>query len=78
MARRRRAAPAACDGLGIDGDEDVISADLATTGQDLARFRNLLVHGYAVVDDTHVASIVRDRRDDPRSIAAALAACADD
>ena len=37
---------------------------LATTCADIARFRNLLVHGYAKVDDDRVVTILHDHLDD--------------
>lgn len=60
--------------LAILGDAEILAPELADTAQDIARFRNLLVHGYAAVDDTRVAQIVGDRRGDLRAIAARLAA----
>lgn len=41
--------------------------------QDMARFRNLLVHGYARVDDDRVVSILRTRLDDLDAFRRALA-----
>jgi uncharacterized protein YutE (UPF0331/DUF86 family) len=41
-----------------------------------ARFRNLLVHGYAKVDDTRVVEILRDRVDDLAAFRIALARAA--
>jgi uncharacterized protein YutE (UPF0331/DUF86 family) len=41
--------------------------------RDTARFRNLLVHGYAKVDDTRVVEILRDRVDDLAAFRVALA-----
>lgn len=62
------------DAFRILGDAEILAPELADTAQDIARFRNLLVHGYAAVDDTRVAQIVGDRRGDLRAIAARLAA----
>lgn len=55
------------------GEAGVLDPDLVDTAQDMARFRNLLVHGYAVVDDSRVADIVREGRQDLRRTAAAIA-----
>jgi uncharacterized protein YutE (UPF0331/DUF86 family) len=44
--------------------------------RDTARFRNLLVHGYARVDDTRVVEILRDRVDDLAAFRIALARAA--
>jgi uncharacterized protein YutE (UPF0331/DUF86 family) len=38
-----------------------------------ARFRNLLVHGYAEIDDTRVVDILQERVDDPAAFRSALA-----
>jgi uncharacterized protein YutE (UPF0331/DUF86 family) len=42
----------------------VVDSGAAADLRDTARFRNLLVHGYAKVDDTRVVEILRDRVDD--------------
>ena len=44
--------------------------------RDTARFRNLLVHGYAKVDDTRVVEILRNRVDDLAAFRTALARAA--
>lgn len=41
-----------------------LEADLAEALADAARFRNLLVHGYAEVDDRRVVEITRTRLED--------------
>jgi uncharacterized protein YutE (UPF0331/DUF86 family) len=41
-----------------------LPTDLAETFGDIARFRNLLVHGYADVDDERVLQILGGRLDD--------------
>lgn len=46
------------------GDAGWLPTDLAETFGDIARFRNLLVHGYADVDDERVLQILDDRLDD--------------
>ena len=53
------------DPMELLGDDDL-----------LARFRNLLVHGYAKVDDTRVVEILRDRVDDLTAFRTALARAA--
>lgn len=44
--------------------------------RDTARFRNLLVHGYARTDDTRVVEILRSRVDDLAAFRTALARAA--
>lgn len=41
-----------------------VSQGMVPTLQEMARFRNLLVHGYADVDDRLVVEILRSRLDD--------------
>jgi uncharacterized protein YutE (UPF0331/DUF86 family) len=53
-----------------------LDADLATRGREMARFRNLLVHGYADVDDDRVRKILATRLDELRDLASALATLA--
>jgi uncharacterized protein YutE (UPF0331/DUF86 family) len=50
--------------------DDRLAADLA----DMARFRNLLVHGYARVDDRVVVKILRSRLGDIDAFVQAVAA----
>lgn len=47
--------------------------DLASMLSDAARFRNLLVHGYADVDDGRVLEIARTRMADLRAFVAVMA-----
>ena len=54
-------------------EHGVVDPDLGRRLQDLARFRNLLVHQYADVDDRRVVEIARTRLDDLSDAAAALA-----
>jgi len=46
------------------GEAGWLPTDLAETFGDIARFRNLLVHGYADIDDERVLQILDDRLDD--------------
>ena len=46
------------------GNAGWLPTDLAETFGDIARFRNLLVHGYAEIDDDRVLQILDDRLDD--------------
>jgi len=40
-------------------EEDVIGKELATKLEDMARFRNLLVHRYGEIDNERVLEIVK-------------------
>ena len=51
-----------------------ISADLAPRLRDMARFRNLLVHGYAAIDLRRVEEIVRHHLGDLEELVAAVRA----
>ncbi len=42
-------------------DGGLLHPDAAVQLRDMARFRNLLVHGYAKVDDHRVVEILRSR-----------------
>lgn len=61
------------EAFAILGENGVLSDDLAGRLQDAARFRNLLVHGYAVVDDDRVREILRTRLDDLEAFRRSLA-----
>jgi uncharacterized protein YutE (UPF0331/DUF86 family) len=50
-----------------------LPGDAVTSLQAMARFRNLLVHGYAIVDDHRVVSILRSGPADLRRFVAELA-----
>ena len=45
-------------------EEGVVSATLLPTLLDMARFRNLIVHDYARIDDARVYGILKKRLDD--------------
>lgn len=62
------------DAFAVLGEEGLVDPELASTGGDMARFRNLLVHEYAQVDDDRVLEILRKGREDLRRFAAAAAA----
>lgn len=52
------------DAFTVLGEEDLISPEHQAALEDAARLRNLLVHGYATVDDDRVVAILRSRLDD--------------
>lgn len=52
------------DAFVVLGDAGILEPDLVPRLQALARFRNLLVHGYAAVDDGRVVEILRTELDD--------------
>jgi len=53
-------------------EEGVVSDDLLTTLLDMARFRNLIVHDYARIDDAKVYSILKKRLGDFDAFAQAV------
>ncbi len=55
------------------GEARLLEQALASRLQDAARFRNLLVHGYAEIDDARVREILRTRLDDLEQLRVALA-----
>ena len=57
-------------------DASLLDGSTAADLRDTARFRDLLVHGYAKVDDTRVVDILRDRVDDLAAFRTALARAA--
>lgn len=59
-------------------DAELLAAPTAAELRDTARFRNLLVHGYAQVDDERVVEILKTRLDDLDRFRVALAAAARD
>jgi len=46
------------------GEEEILSADLLSNLVNMAKFRNLIVHDYASIDDQIVFSILQRRLDD--------------
>jgi uncharacterized protein YutE (UPF0331/DUF86 family) len=74
-ARTAQKAPedyAACFG-GLS-EAGIIAADLAGRLQRMARFRNLLVHGYWKIDYSRVHAILQEDLADLRAFASAMAA----
>jgi uncharacterized protein YutE (UPF0331/DUF86 family) len=57
-------------------DAALLDPSTAADLRDTARFRNLLVHGYARVDDTRVVDILRERVGDLAAFRTALARAA--
>ena len=60
-ARGLRAPASFADGFSVLAENGMLDGELAVSLGDLARFRNLLVHGYADVDDGRVLDILRTR-----------------
>jgi uncharacterized protein YutE (UPF0331/DUF86 family) len=58
-SNRLRPAETYADAFVALAEAEVVPADLARRMADMARFRNLLVHGYAIVDDRRVVEVVR-------------------
>lgn len=66
------------DAFRVLGDADILDSPLAERLQAMARFRNLLVHEYADVDDTRVHGFMRkDLQDLDRFASAILVAFRD-
>ena len=59
-----RAATSFADSFVVLGESGHLEAGLVERLQDMARFRNLLVHGYAVVDDTRVIEVLKTHLED--------------
>ena len=64
------------DVFAVLADASLLDRSTAADLRDTARFRNLLVHGYARVDDTRVVEILRGRVDDLAAYRTALARAA--
>lgn len=62
------------DAFTVLGESGILPAELTIRLEDAARFRNLLVHGYAVIDDGRVREILRSRIDDLAQVRSILAA----
>lgn len=61
------------DVLRVLAEEGVLPQDFLPTMLDMTRFRNLIVHDYARVDDAKVYAILRHRLADFDAFAAAIA-----
>jgi uncharacterized protein YutE (UPF0331/DUF86 family) len=48
----------------IQGEEKVLEINLANRLEDMARFRNLLVHRYGKVDDERFLNIIKTKIED--------------
>lgn len=64
------------DVFSVLADAGLLDPTIAADLRDTARFRNLLVHGYAKVDDTRVVEILQERVDDLAAFRTALARAA--
>ena len=62
------------DTFRVLGEEGVVSNELLPRLTEMARFRNLLVHIYAKIDDAKVYGILKNRLGDFDAFAAAIAA----
>jgi uncharacterized protein YutE (UPF0331/DUF86 family) len=76
LSERLRAATSFADSFVVLGESGHLDADLVERLKKMARFRNLLVHGYVAVDDARVVEILQSQLDDlerfRRSIARAI------
>ena len=61
------------DTFSVLGSAAYVAPETVPTLQDMARFRNLLVHGYQRVDDDRVVEILRSRLDDLDAFRASIA-----
>lgn len=59
-----RAPASFADSFAVLGEAGFVDPGLVPALQEMARFRNLLVHGYLRVDDRRVAEILRTRLGD--------------
>jgi len=75
VSRNALRAPASfADAFTVLHEAGVLDQRLAADLADMARFRNLLVHGYARVDDRVVVRILRSRLGDIDAFVRAVAA----
>lgn len=72
-SERLRAAVDFADAFVVLGEAGMLPTELVFRLQDMARFRNLLVHGYARVDDRRVVEVLRTRLGDLQGFRTALA-----
>lgn len=71
-SERLRAPTTYADAFAVLGEAGLLDGALAATAQEIARFRNLLVHGYAEVDDERVVTLLMTRLDDLDALRKAL------
>ncbi len=64
------------DAFTVLAEAGFLTGETAVAAQLMARFRNVLVHGYAVVDDGRVVDVILERLDDLDRLRAELAAVA--
>ncbi len=64
------------DAFAVLDEGGILDDEVADAMADAARFRNLLVHGYADVDDRRVLDVLRNGTDALRAYVAAIAALA--
>jgi uncharacterized protein YutE (UPF0331/DUF86 family) len=64
------------DAFAASAEGGFLPRDLVPRLQDMARFRNLLVHGYLRIDDRRVVEILRGRLTDFEAFRAAIARAA--
>lgn len=76
-SERLRAPETFADAFGVLAEAGLVPLDVGEAAQRMARFRNLLVHVYAEVDDARVIEILQTQLDDfdrfRRAVAALLA-----
>jgi len=76
LTKHLRSARDFADAFVVLGEANLLTEELVDRLKGMARFRNLLVHGYAVVDDTRVVEILKHDLGDfdefRRQIAAAI------
>lgn len=75
-ARRYRRPLDYADSFTVLAERDIVDVGLAERLRAMARFRNLLVHGYATVDDRRVAEILDSDLADVDRFVAAIATVA--
>ncbi|MGH8902984.1 MAG: type VII toxin-antitoxin system HepT family RNase toxin [Egibacteraceae bacterium] len=72
-SERLRAPSTYAEAFVVLGEAGFLDHELAGTAQEIARFRNLLVHGYAEVDDERVIGLLATRLGDLDALRTALA-----
>ncbi len=77
-AEHLRAPESYADAFAVLGGADLLPAELMHAGKEMARFRNVLVHLYAEVDDRRVVRVLRNDLNGLDSLCAAMAATVGD